>query len=173
MRKIILTILGIFSMWVLGFAWFIYSVNSYKLNNNITNAIIVFAGQGQRVETAIALLNAGYAPILFITGIESADQLKNLMKEQNVKEQQVIYAPNKFMTEEDYSKKAADFIMSYNLTSVRLVTSNYNMPIALKELNNAISTTYNVNIIPNPVFVVSRQFKALFNSYNRYLLSFL
>lgn len=169
-RKFLLTILAIFALWVGGLGYYLYLINSYKLNSNTTNAIIVFAGGGHKIETGIALLKAGYAPILFITGIESTEQLKNLLKERNVIEQQVILAPNKIMSEEDNIKKAVDFIVTYNLTSIILVEHNYNMPFMLNKLEKAIPSSNNIYIAPYPVFS-KQKYDVLLKSYHRYLMS--
>jgi uncharacterized SAM-binding protein YcdF (DUF218 family) len=173
MRNVVIIILTIFALWGGGFAYYLYTINSYEPSNNTTSAIVVFVGGGRRVETAIALLKAGYAPILFITGVESTNQLQNLLKEQNVREQQVIYAHNKTMTEEDYAKKTADFVLTHNITSIRLVTSNYNMPVALKKINEALPSAQHTYVIPHPVFSAgSKQYSLLFRSYNDYLMRF-
>ena len=168
-RKFLLTI---FALWVGGFGYYLYLINSYKLNSNTTNAIIVFAGGGHKIETGIALLKAGYAPILFITGIESTEQLKNLLNERNVIEQQVILAPNKIMSEEDNIKKAVDFIVTYNLTSIILVEHNYNMPFMLNKLEKAIPSSNNIYIVPYPVFS-KQKYDVLLKSYHHYLMSIL
>jgi uncharacterized SAM-binding protein YcdF (DUF218 family) len=169
-KKFLLTILAIFAFWIGSFGYYIYLINSYKLNSNTTSAIIVFAGGGHKIETGIALLKAGYAPILFITGIESAGQLKNLLKEHSVIEQQVVLAPNKIISEEDNVKKAVDFIVTYNLTSVILVEHNYNMPFVLNKLEKAIPSSSNIYIVPYPVFS-KQKYDVLFKSYHRYLMS--
>lgn len=170
-RKFLLTILTIFAIWLSGLFYYLYLINSYELNKNTTNAIIVFAGGGHKIETGIALLKAGYAPILFITGIETSEQLKNLLKEYNILEQQVILAPNQIMSEEEYVKKAAEFILRHNLTSVRLVTYNYDMPSIINKLTTAVSySNNNVYIIPYPI-VSKQNYKGLFKRYNSYLLS--
>ncbi|AFC75502.1 hypothetical protein RPATATE_0138 [Rickettsia parkeri str. Tate's Hell] len=168
-RKFLLTI---FALWVGGFGYYLYLINSYKLNSNTTNAIIVFAGGGHKIETGIAWLKAGYAPILFITGIESTEQLKILLKERNVIEQQVIFAPNKIMSEEDNIKKVVDFIVTYNLTSIILVEHNYNMPFMLNKLEKAIPSSNNIYIVPYPVFS-KQKYDVLLKSYYRYLMSIL
>ncbi|MFA1689037.1 YdcF family protein [Candidatus Rickettsia barbariae] len=167
-RKFLLTI---FALWVGGFGY-LYLINSYKLNSNTTNAIIVFAGGEHKIETGIAWLKAGYAPILFITGIESTEQLKILLKERNVIEQQVIFAPNKIMSEEDNIKKVVDFIVTYHLTSIILVEHNYNMPFMLNKLEKAIPSSNNIYIVPYPVFS-KQKYDVLLKSYHRYLMSIL
>ncbi|ACR47925.1 hypothetical protein RPR_07675 [Rickettsia peacockii str. Rustic] len=168
-RKFLLTI---FALWVGGFGYYLYLINSYKLNSNTTNAIIVFAGGGHKIETGIAWLKAGYAPILFITGIESTEQLKILLKERNVIEQQVIFAPNKIISEEDNIKKVVDFIVTYNLTSIILVEHNYNMPFMLNKLEKAIPSSNNIYIVPYPVFS-KQKYDVLLKSYHHYLMSIL
>lgn len=171
-RKIALTILTIIAIWASGFVYYLYLINSYKPSSNTANAIIVFAGGGHKIETGIALLKAGYAPILFITGIETSDQLKNLLKENNVLEQQVILAPNQIMSEEDYIKKASDFILKYNITSVRLVAYNYDIPSIVNNLTTAISSSNNnIYIAPYPVIAKQQNYMTLIKHYNNYLLS--
>lgn len=170
-RKILLTILIIFALWISGFVYYLYLINSYKPSSNTANAIVIFAGGGHKIETGIALLKAGYAPILFITGIETSEQLKNLLKENNVLEQQVILAPNQIMSEENYIKKATEFILKYNFTSVLVVAYNYDMPSIINKLTTAISySNNNVYIVPYPV-VSKRNYTTLFERYNHYLLS--
>ncbi|ADE30455.1 YdcF family protein [Rickettsia prowazekii] len=169
-RKFLLIILAIFTLWVGGFGYYLYLINSYKLNSNTTNAIIVFADGGHKIETCMALLKAGYAPILFITGIESTERFKNLLMKHNVIEQQVILAPNKIMSEEDNIKEAINFIVTYNLTLITLVEHNYNIPFMLNKLQKAIPSSNNVYIVPYPVFSKPK-YDVLLKSYHRYLMS--
>ncbi|XVN41116.1 MAG: YdcF family protein [Rickettsia endosymbiont of Argas persicus] len=170
MKKIFLTIFIIFAIWLSGFIYYLYLINSYKPSSNSANAIVVFAGGGHKIETGIALLKAGYAPILFITGIETSEQLKNLLKENNILEQQVIIAPNQIMSEEDYIKKVTDFILKYNLTSVLVVAYNYDMPSIVNNITKNVSYSNNLYIVPYPV-PVKQNYKMLIKHYNKYLLS--
>src|SRR5689334_2090449 len=115
MRKIILSTSVIFLLWCVGFGYYINYTKSYRIDNNtITDAIVVFAGGRQRLNTGISLLKAGYAPILFISGVESQTQLKNFLEENNIKLDQVIYGPNATKTKDDI-KEIAEFVTNYEL----------------------------------------------------------
>lgn len=166
-QKILLTVFIIFIGWVSGFCYYLYLINSYKINSNATDAIIVTANGDYKVEAGIALLKAGYAPILFISSVENSEQLQNLLKEHNVMEQQVIIATNNA----DYTKKIKDFILISDLNSVRLVEYNYNMPFIINKLNSEMSfSSRNVYIIPHPV-TPKQDYKILLKSYNNYVIS--
>ncbi|QWB87425.1 hypothetical protein JRD95_01500 [Rickettsia parkeri] len=95
-----------------------------------------------------------------------------MLKERNVIEQQVIFAPNKIMSEEDNIKKVVDFIVTYNLTSIILVEHNYNIPFMLNKLEKAIPSSNNIYIVPYPVFS-KQKYDVLLKSYHRYLMSIL
>jgi uncharacterized SAM-binding protein YcdF (DUF218 family) len=169
MQRGIMTILIALLLWFTGFGYYIYLVKSYKIDNSIiTEAIAVSTGGRQRIETAIALLKVGYAPILFIAGIDSPSQLKNLLAEYNVKPSQVIYAQNKFIQKDD-AREIADFVIANNLHSIRLVTSSYDMPIAIKEVEMHIPVTHNIHIVPHPVISEYNEYKMLLVAYNKYL----
>ncbi|XVN42635.1 MAG: YdcF family protein [Candidatus Rickettsia vulgarisii] len=169
MKNIILSIFIIFLLWVVGFAYYIYTVESYKINNSTTTDAIVSLDGRQRIETGISLLKAGYAPILFIAGIESKNQLKNLLSEYNVKTSQVIYANSSYAGKDDI-QEVVEFIINNNIRSIRLVNSSYDMPVAI---NNITKTTHNIIIVPHPILIEHNKYKILFNEYNKYLKTLL
>ncbi|MGX6960955.1 MAG: YdcF family protein [Rickettsia endosymbiont of Pentastiridius leporinus] len=135
-RKILLTVFIILAGWASGFCYYLYLINSYKLNSNTTDAIIVTANGDYKVEAGISLLKAAYAPILFISNVENSGQIQNLLKERNVMEQQVIIASNN----SDYIKEIKDFILIGDLNAVRLVEYNYNMPLVMNKIASAVSS---------------------------------
>lgn len=176
MRYIKLSIVGAFLLWFSGFVSYIYWAESYATDNRtITNAITVITGGRQRLEISISLLKAGYAPILFIAGVESQSQLKNFLAEQGIKQQQIIYAPtiiaNNFVGGQSGTGEIADFVVNHNLSSIRLVTSSYHMPIALEEIRRLIPVSYGIHIIPHPILSDQRQYSLIVKSYHQYLLT--
>ena len=169
-RKIILTFIAILLGWFSGFLYFIYYTKSYSINNStVTDAIVVLTGGRLRIETGIGLLKAGYAPILFISGIKSPNQLKNFLKENGIKQDQVIYVLNADTTE-DNAREVAEFVANNEIDSIRLVTSSYHMPRALEEIRKLLSYIHNVLIIPHPVSSNNQSYSLLFKEYNKYLI---
>lgn len=169
MRHIIIILAIILLSWLTGFGYYIYLVSSYRIDtSSITEVIIVFTGGRQRIETGISLLKAGYSPLLFVAGIDSPGQLKNLLAEYKVKQTQVIYGKTNIGQKDD-AKEATDFIITNNIRSVRLVTSSYDMPLAIEELIKYVPATHNLHIIPHPIRSQQNKYKILLASYNNYL----
>ncbi len=169
-RKIILSIAAILLLWFGCFFYYLYYTRSYQIDKSaVTDAIIVFTGGANRIDTGIGLLKAGYAPLLFISGIGSPTQLKNFLTEHGVKQEQVIYG----LTARDTKGNAleiAEFINKSHISSIRLVTSSYHMPRALTETQRLLATAYPVVIIPHPVFSEYYNYKLCFKEYNKYLI---
>jgi uncharacterized SAM-binding protein YcdF (DUF218 family) len=168
-RSIILSIATILLLWGGGYLYYAHYTTLYSIDKStITNAIAVFTGGRQRINTGIGLLKAGYAPILFISGVESKNQLKNFLLENSIKQDQVIYG-NATTTEEN-AKEIAEFISNHDISSIRLVTSSYHMPRALLEVERFIPLNSRVTIIPHPVFSEYQNYSVLFKEYNKYLV---
>lgn len=166
-RIIILSILAVLSCWIGGFFYYINYTKSYKINTStLTDAIVVFTGGRQRIQTGINLLKAGYAPILFIAGIDSPNQLKNFLTEQQISSDRVIYGLTA-ATNQNNAREIADFISTHSITSVRLVTFFYHMPTALEETSRLVRPS--TIIIPHPVFPSQLAYIILFKEYNKYL----
>ena len=69
-KKVILALSALLLLWIMGFVGFIFYTRSFIIiDRSVTDAIIVFTGGRQRIKTGISLLKAGYAPILFISGV--------------------------------------------------------------------------------------------------------
>jgi uncharacterized SAM-binding protein YcdF (DUF218 family) len=174
MRRIILAIIIIFLSWGSGFAYYLYLFQSYPINTStITNAIVTLGTNTRKIEYGIALVKAGYAPVLFVTGVDPKTSLKNIiLSKREVIPSQVIYGINNRVYYSD-TEELADFIMTHNIQSIRLVTDDYEMPSAIKELTQLIPSTYSLNIVPHPIVSKDIQYKILFKSYNLYLKNML
>lgn len=173
MRRIILAIIIIFLSWGGGFAYYLYLFQSYPVNTStITNAIVTLGRDTRKIEYGIALVKAGYAPVLFIAGVDPQTSLKNILSKREVIPSQVIYGVRNRMYYSD-AEELADFIMTHNIQSIRLVTDDYEMPSAIEELTQLIPSTYSLNIVPHSIISKDIQYKILFKSYNLYLKNML
>ena len=169
MRYIALIIALLFALWCAGGFYYIYYTESYKITDRSqTDAIVVYTGGSQRINTGIGLLKAGYAPIMFISGVSSPTQLKNFLTENGVGQDQVIYGISANTTR-DNAEEIAEFISAHNIKSIRLVTSSYHMPRALEETRERVRL--GTVIIPHPVLSEQRNYQILFREYNKYLIS--
>ena len=168
-RSTMLSIATILLLWSGGYLYYIQYTKSYLIDKStITNAIVVLTGGRQRINTGIALLKAGYAPILYISGVESKNQLKNFLSENHIQQDQVMYG--NAATTEGNAIEIADFISNHGISSIRLVTSSYHMPRALLEVQRFIPMNSRVNIVPHPVFSEYQNYSVLFKEYNKYLI---
>ena len=167
-KKVILALSALLLLWIMGFVGFIFYTRSFIIiDRSVTDAIIVFTGGRQRIKTGVSLLKAGYAPILFISGVESPVELKNFLIENNVPIEQVIYGLNAGTTK-DNALEVNNFVNNYNITSIRLVTSSYHMPRAYAETRRLISPT--VTIIPHAFIPTKNNYLVLFKEYHKYLI---
>lgn len=167
MRYLILLIAVVVTSWVAGGLYYIYYTESYTVfDRSPTDAIVVYTGGSQRINTGISLLKAGYAPLMFISGVSSPTQLSNFLKENGINQDQVIYGLNANSTLGN-AAEIAEFISAHGLRSIRLVTSSYHMPRALDETKRFVPPR--TTIIPHPVFSDRRNYKILFKEYNKYL----
>jgi uncharacterized SAM-binding protein YcdF (DUF218 family) len=169
MRRLTLISFFVFCVWFSGFIYYIYYSESYRIDTvTTTDAIVVFTGGKQRINTGIKLLKAGYAPILFISGVASPKQLQNFLVESGVNVSQVIYGLEANTTK-DNVLEIVEFISKNNIRSIRLVTSSYHMLRALEETLRLIPSS--VIIIPHPVFSETRKYAVLFKEYHKYIAS--
>jgi len=169
-RSIALVILTTLLLWGGGYLYYIYYTKSYLIDKStITNAIVVLTGGRQRINTGINLLKAGYAPILFISGVASPNQLRNFLSENHIKQDQVIYGLDASTTKEN-AVEVSEFVSNHGLSSLRLVTSSYHMPRALLEIQKLIPSNSGILVVPHPVFPEYENYPLLFKEYNKYLI---
>lgn len=167
-RFILLPVLILFLLWLSGFFYFVYSARSYAIDTRTTtDAIVVLTGGNQRINTGVNLLKAGFAPILFISGVESPNQLRNFLVEKKVNLDQVLYGLNAATTQ-DNAKEVADFISAHSIDSIRLVTSYYHMPRALVAIQKVVPAS--TIIIPHVVVSDIVNYVILFKEYHKYMV---
>jgi hypothetical protein len=71
--------------WLLGFFGFVYAIGNYELDARTrAEAIVIFGENKQKLYTAAALLNLGYAPLILLKNDENPTFYKNHLKEQGV-----------------------------------------------------------------------------------------
>ena len=173
MKRIILAALFILLSWGGGFGYYIYLVQSYPINTStITNAIVVLSPSTKRINYGIASLKAGYAPILFIAGIDPDTALQDILPELKAIQSQVIYGIDNYAHDSSTSE-VVDFIITHNIKSIRLVAEDYELPREIEELTQLLPRTNSLNIVPHPIASKDIPYKILLYSYNIYLKNLL
>jgi len=114
-----------------------------------TDAIVVFTGGSERVRAAVDLFEKGNAPLLFVSGVPKGVTKRKLLEltHSNIVDLSTVQlggAENTQENAEEVSKWASD----QNIHSIRLVTTTFHMPRALREL--ALKSN-NLTVLPHPV----------------------
>lgn len=178
MKKLILFItLLVFGAWVVGLCLFAYSINHFPTDTQThTQAIVVLTGGRNRISEAVKLLNQGLADKLFISGVEKNTSLQDISISQD------IPMPKKKVSLEKKSTNTIEnaietqaWLKKHNITSIRLVTSNYHLPRSIQEFQYQNS---HLHIVPHPVFsehvakewwTKTRSFCLIASEYNKFL----
>lgn len=138
--------------WIIGFVTFTTTIpDDAPGNQQQTDAIVVLTGGSLRLETGMALLEAGVADKLFVSGVHRGVDVEELLRIQ-------AQAPDRLrccivlghMAENTIgnAEETAEWIAAEGVQSIRLVTAGYHMPRSLLELRAAMPST---EIIPHPV----------------------
>lgn len=179
---LIAIIFVLFMAWAAGFLLFDNAINKYAADKyRKTDAVVVLTGGRNRIAESIRLLNDNLAEKLFISGVSEKVSIKDIENKAGVH----IDSPDKV----ELGYKAHDtignaleikeWIENNNITSVRLVTSNYHLPRSMVELN---ALDLPLEILPHPVYsdsIAKRwymswgTFKFMAEEYNKFLAAWL
>lgn len=166
--------------WLGGFVWFAQSAVVYPAPSDTpTEAIVVLTGGRERVATGLALLEAGLAPRLFISGVHEEVTVPDLLELNpgiSPATAAAVTLGRLATTTAGNAAETADWVAAEGIASIRLVTSAYHMPRALSQFRRRLGE---VAIVPHPVD--SDQVRVdewwswpgtaslLFSEYNKYL----
>lgn len=180
------TLLTIFILllgsWLAGFVCFSYKINHFKPDDEtITDAIIVLTGGKNRISEAVELLNEGLGDKLFISGVSRGISLHDLLKRGDIalRTEREITLDNRSTNTVENAIEAAEWIKKNNISSIRLVTSNYHILRSEQEFK---AQNEQLQIILHPVYsenVSARWWKNMGSffliaaEYNKYLVVFL
>lgn len=155
--------------YLLGFAGFSVSLGR-PLDARVTDAIVVPTGGPERIPRGLAVLQAGQAKRMLISGTAPGVTERDLRRQYRV-------AAHWFACCVDLGHEAVDtrsnadetarWVRSHGYKSVRLVTADWHMPRARLELVNALGSDAEVvgdGVRTNPAFVM------LVREYNKYLV---
>ncbi len=144
---------AVLALWLGGLAWFVISSLTLQADPLApTDAIVVLTGGRLRLETGLALLAAGKAKKLFISGVNQRVDRDELLRAMGPIAERAAccivlghQADNTFGN----AQETAKWMHAEGYNSLRLVTSWYHMRRSLLEFARAMPQ---ITIIPNPVF---------------------
>ncbi|MFD2233613.1 YdcF family protein [Phaeospirillum tilakii] len=145
--------------WSVGLVWFAITLPAAVEDpDTVTDVIVVLTGGAERVAGGLALLEAGKAPVLFVSGVHRGVDLADLVRQSHPSATTPACAGRCIAlghaaddTVGNASETAA-WMRAGGFTSLRLVTAAYHMPRALLEFHRAMPER---EIVPHPVFPVA------------------
>lgn len=143
-------------LWGAGFAFFAYTITSYKepaIDDKLepTMAVVVLTGGSERLMAGFEILKAGKAKKLFISGVYPGVKPSTLLANVNMPkelEQCCIELGHQAGNTIGNADETAAYMRRQNLNSMRLVTANYHMPRSMLLLQRRMP---DITIIPHPV----------------------
>lgn len=148
-----LLIIGLLLAWLGGFAWFLHVIpDEVGDPQTATDAIVVLTGGSLRVQSGLALLAAGKAKKLFVSGVHPGTDVAALMRAEHQPGSALaccVVLGHEADNTLGNAEETALWMRREGFHSLRLVTASYHMPRSLLEFSR---TMPDVRIIAHPVF---------------------
>jgi uncharacterized SAM-binding protein YcdF (DUF218 family) len=146
-------LVALFLVWLGGLVWFARSIPD-EVNDpaSATDAIVVLTGGSLRVQSGMALLTAGKAKKLFVSGVHPGTDVPALLRAEHQSSDNVaccIALGHDADNTLGNALETASWMRQEGFQSLRLVTASYHMPRSLLEFSRVMP---DVRIIPHPVF---------------------
>ncbi|RYY47731.1 MAG: YdcF family protein [Sphingomonadales bacterium] len=155
--------------WVLGFAIFMVSLGK-PLDGRKTDAIVVLTGASGRIDRGLAVLRAGDARRMLVSGVDPDVKPGEFAAQYRIDRK--LFASGvdlgwQAVDTRSNADETAKWVARHGYKTVRLVTSDWHMPRARLELSNALGKDVEVvgdSVRSHPPFAM------LFREYHKYLL---
>jgi len=175
-------IIALLLAWAGGFVWFLRAIpDEVSDPETATDAIVVLTGGSLRVQSGLALLAAGKAKKLFVSGVHPGTDVAALMRAEHRSSATLaccVVLGHEADNTLGNAEETALWMRREGFHSLRLVTSSYHMPRSLLEFSRAMPE---VRIVAHPVFPEQvmqgywwarpRTAMLIFAEYQKYLLS--
>ncbi|NIJ21205.1 uncharacterized SAM-binding protein YcdF (DUF218 family) [Sphingomonas naasensis] len=158
--------------WALGFAFFLLSLGK-PLDNRKTDAIVVLTGGGGRIDRGLAVLRAGDARRMLVSGVDPDVRPVELAVQFRIDRRLMACCIDLGWQAVDTRSNAdetAKWVREHGFKSVRLVTTDWHMPRARMELASALGG--DAEVIGDAVRsgAGSPGWRVLFREYHKYLV---
>lgn len=153
------------AVWGLGLARFAAAIPARVTDSETpTDAIVVLTGGSMRIATGLALLAAGKAERVFVSGVDPTVELADVLALTDgggTLPSERIEAGHGAVDTAGNARETAAWMHGRGYRSLRLVTGSYHMPRSLFEFRRALPDT---RIVPHPVFPHSMRGKTWWRS---------
>ncbi|KIL97968.1 hypothetical protein CCC_01029 [Paramagnetospirillum magnetotacticum MS-1] len=143
----------LFGAWGGGLIWFAADLGIRAEDDaTVTDAVVVLTGGAERLNSGLALLEAGRGRMLFVSGVHKGVDLADLLRQAHVSPERVRCCITLGHAADDTVGNAVEtaaWMRREGFSSLRLVTAAYHMRRALLELRRALPEA---QIIAHPVF---------------------
>lgn len=154
--------------WLLGFAAFVLLLPR-PAGKIATDAIVVPTGGSGRIARGIALIEAGHAKRMLITGVDRRVTRAALAEKQGVSLATTACCVDLGREASDTRSNAeetATWVRGHKYTSIRLVTTDWHMPRTRFELSRTLGP--GVRVVPDAVRSEA-DLSVLLREYNKYV----
>ena len=181
--------LVLFTLYILGFGFFIFKTKQIPIaSNDTTDAIVVLTGASGRIAEGIKQLTKNKADKLFISGVYKKNPnnniIKNIISKLNKTTNSPIPSDILSRIEEGKAKNTIGnaietkiYVEENKIQSIRLMTSFYHIPRVKILFSKYLPST---NIIYHPIYTKKEKnllkhnnFAIIFIEYNKYLITIL
>lgn len=159
-------------VWALGFVWFAVALPQ-PAGNAQTDAIVVPTGAEGRIPHGLALLRAGRAERMLVTGVDIDVRPGEFMAEYGVDRQLMdccITLGFSALDTRGNARETAEWMAQHRFTSLRLVTSDWHMRRTAVELASRLPA--NVTVLRDAV-PTRPSFVTLLREYHKLLAAWL
>jgi uncharacterized SAM-binding protein YcdF (DUF218 family) len=156
-------------LWLGGFLWFSLTLPDPALMTVETDAVVVLTGGKGRLKRGLAVLEAGSARRMLISGVGSGTTRKQLAAAAGISRKRLAKADLGYEAVDTRSnaEETARWVTANNIKSIRLVTSAGHMRRARLELAQALPP--GVSVLPDAVPVEPKA-PSIATEYSKYLL---
>ena len=164
------SISAVFLVWVLGFLWFVAALPR-PANGVATDAVVVPTGGEGRIAHGLAVLDAGLAKRMLVTGVDREVKPGEFAAQFGVAEDQLdccITLGFAAVDTRSNASETAKWVEDNGVTSLRLVTTDWHMRRAAGELSRTLPD--NVEVVRDAV-PSEPSFGSLFLEYHKLLAS--
>jgi uncharacterized SAM-binding protein YcdF (DUF218 family) len=180
----VLLLAAVIGLWGIGLWRFSLAIpTEVKDPTRETDAIVVLTGGSLRVESGLALLAAGKAQKLFVSGVYRSVDVTELLRVSRQSPDSVACCVVLGHTADNTlgnARETAEWMNAEGFHSLRLVTAGYHMARSVLEFSRAMP---GIEIVPNPVFPeflrthpwwsARATATLIVNEYNKYLFALL
>jgi uncharacterized SAM-binding protein YcdF (DUF218 family) len=146
-------VLALALFWLVGLWRFATSMPTEIVDQDrVTDAIVVLTGGRLRLDSGLALLAAGKAKKLFVSGVHPGVDIAELLRATHQSVDNIpccIELGHSADNTVGNARETAEWMKAQGFHSLRLVTANYHMARSLIEFSRAMP---DAEIVPNPVF---------------------